>query len=40
MVGSDSRLADATRLALRRYQVYKHSVHVNSLTLRHDQMWN
>jgi hypothetical protein len=38
MVGSDSRLADATRLALRRYQVYKHSVHVNSLTLRHDEM--
>ena len=40
MVGSDSRLADATRLTLRRYQVYEQSVHVNSLTLGHDQIWN
>jgi hypothetical protein len=38
MVGSDSRYADATHLTLRRYQVKKQSVHVNSLILRHDQM--
>ena len=42
MVDSDSRLTDATRLTLRRYQVhvhvYKQSVHVNSQTLRHDKM--
>jgi hypothetical protein len=31
-------LADATRLTLRRYQVYEQSVHVNSLTLGHDQI--